>query len=373
MIDEKGIRIIAHWILKIVVICICIYIVFINIHHLWNGFTWLVNKCMPFIIGIVLATMLNIPLNMIEKHLNIHNSKVKRFLSIVLSLLCTLGLFVLLIVLIVPEFYHAITMIIDLLYNTLNQLALPQDSTSWITSIFKNIDVDWMEVRMNLETWVQSSSGNLMNQVIEIFKNTASILGTFFISLVFSIYLLANKELLLSQVNKLMDVWINEKLNDAIYYIFSLSMNVFSRFIVSQVTEAIILGLLCGLGMAILRIPYAVMIGVFIGVTALVPYLGAFLGIIVGFVLIVAVNPWKAIVFIIYVVIVQQIEGNVIYPKVVGNKVKLAPIWIFTAVMLGGSIAGPFGMFFAVPIASILYSLIKKLTNKKKNEMRFTQ
>ena len=154
---------------------------------------------------------------------------------------------------------------------------------------------------------------------------------------------------------------------------FSLSMNVFSRFIVSQVTEAIILGLLCGLGMAILRIPYAVMIGVFIGVTALVPYLGAFLGIIVGFVLIVAVNPWKAIVFIIYVVIVQQIEGNVIYPKVVGNKVKLAPIWIFTAVMLGGSIAGPFGMFFAVPIASILYSLIKKLTNKKKNEMRFTQ
>ena len=139
---------------------------------------------------------------------------------------------------------------------------------------------------------------------------------------------------------------------------------------VGQVTEAIILGVLCGVGMAILRIPYALMIGVLIGVTALIPYIGAIIGQIVGFILIFVVDPFKAMIFFVYVLILQQIEGNLIYPKVVGNKIKLAPIWVFFAVSLGGSIAGPLGMIFSVPLVSVLYTLIKEETNRKEKEIK---
>ena len=182
--------------------------------------------------------------------------------------------------------------------------------------------------------------------------------------------MLANKETLKRQTKKILSIWCSKRVNAFISYITNLCINTFNLFMVGQVTEAIILGVLCGVGMAILRIPYALMIGVFIGVTALIPYIGAIIGQIVGFILIIVVDPFKAMIFFVYVLILQQIEGNLIYPKVVGNKIKLAPIWVFFAVSLGGSIAGPLGMIFSVPLVSVLYTLIKEETNRKEKEMK---
>ena len=142
----------------------------------------------------------------------------------------------------------------------------------------------------------------------------------------------------------------------------------FHEFIVGQVTEAFILGSLCAVGMMLLRIPYAPMIGALVGVTALIPYVGAWLAGIVGAFMILTVSPIKAVIFIIYLVILQQVEGNVIYPKVVGAKIKLPAMWVLAAVTIGGNLAGPVGMLAGVPIASAAYALFREATLVREKE-----
>lgn len=368
--DEVRIKELSRLVLKITIICICFYLVFINIEKIGNVLLWMFHKLKPFIIGIVIAVVLDIPLNMIEEQLSKKGIKNQRTVSIILSLLCTLGILVVVLVLILPELYHATKMIFDVLFDTLNQLAYSKGDSLGVYTILKKADIDWLEIKNKMEIWVESSSGNLMYQMLLFFKDTASSLVTFFIALVFSIYVLANKETLKRQTKKILSIWCSKRVNAFISYITNLCINTFNLFMVGQVTEAIILGVLCGVGMAILRIPYALMIGVLIGVTALIPYIGAIIGQIVGFILIFVVDPFKAMIFFVYVLILQQIEGNLIYPKVVGNKIKLAPIWVFFAVSLGGSIAGPLGIIFSVPLVSVLYTLIKEETNRKEKEIK---
>ena len=155
---------------------------------------------------------------------------------------------------------------------------------------------------------------------------------------------------------------------DRIIEIGKLSRSTFRNFIMGQCLEATILGVLCILGMLVLKIPYAASIGVLVGATALIPIFGAFIGAFIGAILIVSVEPIKVITFIIFIIILQQVEGNLIYPKVMGNSVGIPGIWVLVAVTIGGSLFGVFGMLIGLPIASILYTILKQNTNKRIEE-----
>lgn len=354
----------SKMLVKLIGCCLCIYFVISNLDSIGNAISVIIGKLSPFILGGIVAVMLNIPVTLIENYLAKKGINHTRNLSIFLALLSTFGFLIIIVLIILPELYHATIAIVDLVSNTLNELAFFQNSNSNIVFL-DNLRIDWLSIKHNLEAWFQTYSGELVNNVLYVFKDTASVVVTFCMGLVFSIYLLGNKDILSKQVIRLMNVWLPQKFVDIISYVSNVSLKVFNQFMIGQVTEAIILGLLCGIGMAILRIPYAMMIGVLIGVTALVPYFGALVGECVGFILIFAVNPFKAIVFLIYILILQQIEGNIIYPKVVGSKINLPAIWVFSSIILGGNIAGPLGMFFAVPIASIIYEMVKDSTLAK--------
>ena len=181
----------------------------------------------------------------------------------------------------------------------------------------------------------------------------------------FAIYILSGKEKLKRQGGRLMRVWLPQKLNDTLLYVFKVCNMTFRHFIAGQSTEAIILGTLCMIGMAILRIPYAPMIGALVGVTALIPVVGAFVGTIVGALMILTVDPFKAFVFVIFLLILQQVEGNLIYPRVMGAKINLPAMWVLAAVTVGGNLAGPLGMLLGVPAASAAYALLREATNRR--------
>ena len=191
---------------------------------------------------------------------------------------------------------------------------------------------------------------------------------TSLVGLVFAVYLLSGKEKLKRQACRLIRVWLPQNMGGIMIHISSVCGDVFHRFVADQFLEALILGTLCMLGMVILRIPYAPMVGALIGVTALIPVVGAFVGTIIGAVMIMTVSPLKAVVFVIFLLILQQVEGNLIYPRVVGAKINLPAIWVLAAVTVGGNLAGPLGMFLGVPAASAAYTLIREATDQREHK-----
>ena len=188
------------------------------------------------------------------------------------------------------------------------------------------------------------------------------------ISIIFAIYILTSKEKLQSQFIRILKAYLNKEQLEKILEIGRTSNKIFKNFFTVQCLEATILGSLCIIGMLILKIPYAVPIGILIGVTALIPVVGAFIGIIIGAVLIVSVNPIKVITFVVFVLILQQFEGNVIYPKVVGGSVGLPGMWVLVAVTIGGSLFGIVGMLLGVPVFSVVYTIFKNDVDKRLNK-----
>lgn len=229
----------------------------------------------------------------------------------------------------------------------------------------EQIDIDWMQLKLNLEEWTMSRRDVLLKQAAGTVSSIAIGFMNFFIGLVFSIYILANKEKLKIQTRRLIHAWIPEKLGFSLIHVVSICNVSFRNFIAGQATEAVILGTLCTIGMLILRLPYAPMVGALVGVTALIPVVGAYIGAIVGAFLILTVSPLKAFVFIIFLIVLQQLEGNLIYPKVVGSRVNLPAMWVLASVTVGGNLAGPVGMLLGVPAASAAYELLKEATAKR--------
>ncbi len=230
--------------------------------------------------------------------------------------------------LVIPELVNAISLIVQIIADSLEQFAGLEKNGELTHIPFSEYlsQIDWLGLKNQLENWFKSQSGELMNHAVGAAGSIVSTVVTSVISLTFGIYILAQKEILKRQVSRLIHVWLPRRFVDVIVHIASVCSNTFRLFITGQTTEAIILGTLCMIGMAILRIPYAPMIGALVGVTALIPVVGAFIGTIVGSIMILTVNPFKAFVFVVFLLILQQIEGNVIYPKVVGSKINLPAI-----------------------------------------------
>ena len=352
--------------------------IFLVIYY-WKHITWgmgkFINVANPLIMGAMIAYILNIIMKFYEKTLfqkikNENILKFKRTISILLSLGSIVILFILIARLIIPELKSCIEVlasgipafsnhIIDLIKENPHIQDLLPDSVSTL-----NIDmVNWKEVIDNTLKWFTLGAGTVIEYVTSFF----SIIFNFVVGLIFAIYILSDKENLSNQFKRMIKTYTNDKISKNLFYVLRVTDQCFHNFIVGQCMEAVILGGLCIIGMLILRLPYAVMIGVFIGCTALIPIAGAYIGAIVGVIMIFTVSPIKAVFFIVFILILQQLENQLIYPKVVGSSIGLPGIWVFASVMIGGGLFGIQGVLFGIPTVSVIYQLIKNDLRKREN------
>lgn len=368
----------AKWIIAVITVCILIYLAISNLNIIAGAAAWIVKLFLPLILGFAMALILNVPMKSIEKYLFKDTNKPKllklrRPLAILCSVLIVIGIIIGISILVIPEFVNAITILSGTILTTIDKLATVETSSEFFNSgigkYLADFDINWDSVKQPLENFAKNQGGAIINTAIGKIGSVAGGFVQTLIGLVFSIYILFDKEKLKSQATRLIRAWTPNKTQYPIIHIASVFNNTFRLFVTAQTTEAVILGSLCTLGMVILRIPYAPMIGALVGVTALIPVIGAFIGTIVGAFMIVTVDPVKALIFIIFLLILQQIEGNVIYPKVVGSSIKLPAMWVLAAVTIGGSLGGAVGMLLGVPTASALYSLIREATVKREEKL----
>ena len=333
----------------------------------------------PLILGAVIAYILNILMKKLEKiyfpkSKNSLINKTKRMVCIILSLLLVIGILGLVMGLVLPELVGAFAVIaesVPVYYEKLVAwLMTYSDKFPVIEEYINGLQLDWSQITKNLVMYATSGVGGIFNSAISVVSVVVGGIVNFVIALIFAIYLLAGKEKLSAQLKRVLEAYLSEKKRAQLAQMVAVADNTFSSFIVGQCTEAVILGSLCTIGMWILRFPYAPMTGAFIGVTALIPVARAYLGAGVGAFMIMTVDPMKALLFLIFIVCLQQLEGNLIYPKVVGSSVGLPALWVLAAVTVGGGINGIFGMLLGVPIAATLYKLIGMDVRKKVDKQK---
>ena len=362
-------------IIFIVFIGILIYWGLQNLGLIFGGVNSIFSILKPFILGACIAFVLNVIVSLVEnkwlknKKKNKVLAKIKRPLAIFLSMLILFAVIFFVIFLVIPGLISTIDSISSYIpgiaTDVQNWLYDMLDKYPEINNTIKNINIDWNNIDEETMKLLQTWAGNILSSSISILGSIATGVTNFVIGLIFAVYILLQKEKLGYQFKKLMKAYLPSKLNEKVLKICNVSNSAFTKFITGQVTEACILGILCFIGMIIFGMPYALTISVLIGFTALIPIFGAFIGAGVGFILIAVQNPMLAVGFVIYIIILQQIEGNIIYPKVVGNSVGLPGIWVMVAVTLGGAIWGITGIAVGVPIASIIYALIRESVNHK--------
>lgn len=325
----------------------------------------------PFLLGIILAFVLNVLNNFIEKKIfgKIKPSKVwnkiKRPLCITLSLILVFLTIFFVMNLLIPQLKNSASLFTDTLP------AYKED----IIGILNKFDVDESTVNKVGEyldnfgkvitDYIKGNSKDVITVTTEVATSVINIISKGIITLVFAIYMIAQKETLSRQINKVMKAYLKPKTINKINTIGILANKTFSNFVTGQCLEALIFGSLVFVGMLIFRFPYASTIGVLLGFTALIPIFGAFIGTAIGFILIMMVSPIKAILFVVFIIVLQQIEGNLIYPRVVGKSIGLPGMWVLLSVTVGGSIGGILGMLIATPLCSLLYALFTKMVNDR--------
>ncbi len=325
----------------------------------------------PLLLGMVIAYLLNILMSFYERKLFLKESKigskVKRPLCMILAILTLIAILTLVVGLVLPQFISCIKVLfaqippaIDaLLKNPVVMDIIPKNWEQTLSSI------DWQNTFSKVLTYLTSGLGDVMGFTVSAVSTVFSSVVTFFLSVIFALYLLMSKERLCAQVVRVIKTYLKPSWYQKIFYILSVCNSCFKSYIVGQCTEAVILGSLCAIGMAILRLPYATMIGALVGLTALIPVAGAYIGACVGAVMILTVSPMKAIIFVVFLVILQQMEGNLIYPRVVGSSVGLPGLWVLSAVTIGGGLGGVFGMLIGVPITAALYRILREDVKKR--------
>ena len=353
-----------------------------NLKYFFNGFENVMNILNPFIIGFEIAFILNLPMKFFEDKLfsffdNKKYSKYRGFkrpLSILVTFIFVIALIVALILFVLPQLISSISNLLETVPNYIRRLEIAinqylsnnEMSTEILNKIYANIMSTWKEILQIGGQLLTNSLSGILNTTI----NITSGLINFVLSIVFSIYMLANKETLIRHIKKFLYAFFKKPISDKVIRIAHLTNIIFAKFLTGQCIEAVILGSLCFIGMNIFSFPYPLLVSVLVGVTALVPVFGAFIGTIPSAFLILLIDPMKAIWFIVFILCLQQFEGNVIYPKVVGNSVGLSAIWVMLAMLVGGSTLGLLGMIIGIPIFSVAYQLLKERTNNnllKKN------
>lgn len=407
---------------------VTVLILFLLIHY-WTAFASLagvaLGAAVPLFLGCVIAYIVNIPMTFIEKFLRKtgrerrqepagqtepeerevktgqkeqtgqaapsgnKNEKGKsgrlggnrtavmqkmcRPVSLVLALVSIICVVFLIIRMIVPELVSCMQLLFQELPGILMDMMQWLEDNLQISSYLEGENSllamdsmgDWQEWLTKLSSFLWSGLGGAMVTAAGIVSSVFSTTVTVVVGFIFALYLLAGKEKIGGQMTLLLRKYLPAKLVDKFFYVLHVFDGCFHSFIVGQCTEAVVLGLLCMIGMLLLRLPYAAMIGCLIGFTALIPVAGAYIGAVVGAVMIFTVSPVKALVFIVFLVILQQLEGNLVYPKVVGSSIGLPGIWVLAAVTVGGGVMGIGGMLLGVPTAAAVYKLLQNDVRKK--------
>lgn len=326
----------------------------------------------PFLLGGAIAFVINVPMSFFEEKLfqnqMMKNKKVAQRLARPVSLIITLIVVVSVIGLVV---FGVLPKLGDTFISIGKgiQSFMPK-AQSWAEEIFHNnkenkewldsLTLDWDKIINEVVKFFTSGASSVLGSTFVVARRIASGITTFVIAFVFACYILLQKEKLNIQIRKVMYAYMKEDLVKKVLDVCSLSYRTFSNFLTGQCLEAVILGTMFVICMGILQMPYAMLIGVLIAFTALIPIFGAFIGCVVGAFLILTVAPMKALVFVIMFLILQQIEGNLIYPRVVGSSVGLPSIWVLAAVSIGASLMGIVGMLVFIPIVSVLYALLRR-------------
>ena len=357
----------------------------------------------PFLIGGVIAFVVNVPMRALEntcfikpyqKRLAAQAAakpagkgitvpakppiwyRAKRPLSLILSLLLVIGIIGVGTLIVVPETVSSFSSIVNNLRNfplMLNQWAqelmdwMPQAAV-WLEELNLNLDltsIDWREIITQVVNFLQNGAGNVLNTTFTVASGIFNGIVTGFLAIVFSFYLLMNKEKLGSQTKQLLYALLKEPHADYLVRVGQMTNRTFSKFLSGQCVEAVILATLFFVSMSILRFPYAMIISTLIAFTALIPIFGAFIGCVVGAFLILLVDPVRAFWFVVLFLFLQQFEGNIIYPRVVGSSVGLPSMWVLVAVTLGGSMMGVLGMLVYIPMFSVLYRLIREAVSDR--------
>ena len=357
-------------------------------------FRFVFNIIYPFVLGGAIAFILNVPMSFVERHLfyrkekddtdeeenkelkgkvcpekTARQKKIVRFISLLIVIAGVTGIIAFIMFVLIPQLADTFSNLgksIQDFIPTIQQCAdrwfhNNKEIMEWINGL----KFDWNKVVNAGIGFLRNGAGNVVESTINTAKSIISALSTFFIALSFSIYVLVQKEKLGIQAKKVLFAFVRKGRAEAVLEVISLTYRTFSSFLTGQCFEAIILGTMFAVTMAILRLPYALLIGIVIAFTALIPIFGAFIGCVVGAFLIFMVNPLQALIFVILFLVLQQIEGNLIYPHVVGNSVGLPSIWVLAAVSIGGSLMGIKGMLIFIPVVSVMYALFREIVYLK--------
>lgn len=357
-----------------------VFLTFLAIHY-WSSLTGLIgvlfSAASALIIGCVIAYVLNILMSFYEKHYFPKNQskaveKSKRVVCMLAAMVTLVAVVVLIIGLVLPELAACIRLLIAEIPEAIDSAVAWLEETGLLATVMTEdavaslMSINWQEKMTELISVLAAGVGGVAQVAVGAVSATVSVVAQFVIGLIFAIYLLIGKETLGGQVNRLMEHYLKPAWNEKIRYVVGIFDNSFHKFIVGQCIEAVVLGVLCIIGMTILRLPYAMMIGTLIGFTALIPVAGAYIGAGVGAFMILTVSPVQALIFLVFVVVLQQLEGNLIYPKVVGSSIGLPGVWVLAAVTIGGGIMGIPGMLLGVPTVASVYQLIRNDLNKEK-------
>ena len=353
---------------------VSIFVLYLCIHF-WPAIGGVIGTLLgaatPLLIGCIIAYILNILMSAYERVWPGKKGallKAKRPVCLVGALLTLIAIIALVIGLVVPQLISCFQLIFAELPGFLDNATdliqewgiLPEDIIATLES------VDWQSRIAQIVEILTSGIGDVVNVVVSAVSSVFSGLVTAFLALFFSIYILSSKEKLKSQMHRLLDTYMPRRLLKKTEYVAHIFDDCFHRYIVGQCLEAVILGVLCIIGMLILQMPYATMIGTLVGFTALIPIAGAWIGTAIGAFMILTVSPIKALIFLAFILILQQLENNLIYPKVVGSSMGLPGIWVLAAITVGGGVMGITGMLLCVPLTASVYRLIREDMQKKK-------
>lgn len=336
-------------------------------NQIWDLFS-------PFLAGAAIAFIFNVPMRSIENQLgDIRKVGLRRGMAIVLTLLCLVLLIMFVIELLIPQIRLTLASLTEKIPAFIDRTAQKMmvlieenpDLGVWIQAAFNLESLNWSNILTNILAWLANQVSALMGGAVNVIGNVTSGIVNAVIGIVFALYALGRKEILASQGRRILYAVLSERRADEVIRISRLTNVTFSNFISGQCLEAVILGCLFAVVMAILKLPYIPLVSVIIGVTALIPVVGAFVGCIVGAFFILVNDPIQALTFIAMFLVLQQLENNLIYPRVVGTSIGLPGMWVLVAVTIGGEIMGVAGMLVMIPLVSVLYTLGREFTDHR--------
>lgn len=369
-LDEKNSQL-----LKVILISILVFFAFWYIENVKNGLTVFIAVIQPFLIGFMLAFIINLPMNFFERKVysKIFKTEKTKKLVPVFSLISSWILFILGIVIflnvLIPRISKAVTALIerfplflDDLIDLLNKNKLTKnfadDAQKYINS------VDWNNVLVQVKDYFVGEAGNIFDKTTSIINSVSSTIITIAAATIFSVFVLINKKDLKILANRIIYSLFKRGTADEINKVASLSYSSFASYINSKALSSLILGILVFVGMLILKIPFAAMAAILVAIADFIPYVGPLIATVIMMILIFIESPFKSLVFLIFLLIAQQVQGSIIYPALAGKTIGLPSIWVIVSIAIGGSLFGIVGMLVSIPIASILYTLMNEKMDK---------